>query len=285
MDNLTEIYPFGKMMDVASFNPALLQLPVGNRWFVLPKDRLSVTEIKMLQQIFPENTKNEARKHVWYRILLENEPIKEAGYFRVLQVKLSPTSEHTRREWLENILEMIAPIDHFWLTKDILILVEHQNRKTFSLTDLKGLFATLDADFFVTTKIFAGSFYEAHENFSLLFKEEQEIFAQEEARFLKDNFLSLSLVALDFLTKEKISSSHLMQSFRRVLLKDDELLDIVEALILNQGNVSSAAKDLFMHRNTLQYRLDKFHEQTGFNLKEMEDLALCYLLVRNKERA
>ncbi|WP_227869161.1 helix-turn-helix domain-containing protein [Tetragenococcus halophilus] len=46
-----------------------------------------------------------------------------------------------------------------------------------------------------------------------------------------------------------------------------------------QGNISSAAKELFMHRNTLQYKVDKFQEQTKTNLKKMDDLFLCYLLI------
>ncbi|NRE28611.1 Fis family transcriptional regulator, partial [Enterococcus faecalis] len=52
------------------------------------------------------------------------------------------------------------------------------------------------------------------------------------------------------------------------------------ALWKNQGNISSTAKDLFMHRNTLHYRLEKFFEQTGLSLKKMDDLIFCYLLLR-----
>ena len=44
--------------------------------------------------------------------------------------------------------------------------------------------------------------------------------------------------------------------------------DIIIELWKNFGNISSAAKQLFMHRNTLQYRIEKFDEQTGFNLKK-----------------
>ena len=46
-----------------------------------------------------------------------------------------------------------------------------------------------------------------------------------------------------------------------------------------EGNISSTAKELFMHRNTLQYRIDKFYDQTNLSLKNMDDLVLAYLLV------
>jgi len=60
---------------------------------------------------------------------------------------------------------------------------------------------------------------------------------------------------------------------------DEDVPEIIESLWNNQGNVSSAAKDLFMHRNTLQYKIEKFQTQNITNLKKMNDLFLCYLLV------
>ena len=62
--------------------------------------------------------------------------------------------------------------------------------------------------------------------------------------------------------------------------KDTDIQPIISALWKNQGNISSTAKDLFMHRNTLHYRLEKFFEQTGLSLKKMDDLIFCYLLLR-----
>ncbi|MDY5974851.1 helix-turn-helix domain-containing protein, partial [Streptococcus hyovaginalis] len=35
----------------------------------------------------------------------------------------------------------------------------------------------------------------------------------------------------------------------------------------------------FIHRNSLQYRLDKFYQATGLNLKVLDDLALAYLII------
>lgn len=283
MDNLSEIYPFGKIVTQKLYDETRLVLPYDNKWFVLPKNKLSTTEIALLQQLFPEDTKQEAQQHPWYKVIFQNEPVKDSGYFRILQIQLRSMPDYSRKDWLENLLEMLTPVDYFFLNPGELIVIEKQSKKSFTLEDLKGLFATLDADFDATTKVFVGSFFETHENFPLLYQEEKEIFYTEGKRFFQENFLSLAPVALDYLTKDKIKDSALLQSFRRLLLKDEELLEIIEALVKNQGNVSSAAKELYMHRNTLQYRLDKFHEQTGFHLKNTEDLTLCYLLVRPKE--
>ena len=37
-----------------------------------------------------------------------------------------------------------------------------------------------------------------------------------------------------------------------------------------------AAQQLYLHRNSLQYKIDKWEELTGLQLKNLTDLALCY---------
>ena len=43
--------------------------------------------------------------------------------------------------------------------------------------------------------------------------------------------------------------------------------------------MTKAAQQLYIHRNTLQYRLDKWEELTGLQLKELTDLSLCYHII------
>ncbi|MEN2294389.1 helix-turn-helix domain-containing protein, partial [Enterococcus faecium] len=45
------------------------------------------------------------------------------------------------------------------------------------------------------------------------------------------------------------------------------------------ANLSSAPKTLYLHPNTLKYLIEKFQEQSGFNLKKAKDLLFCYLLL------
>ncbi|WP_162297905.1 PucR family transcriptional regulator [Halalkalibacillus sediminis] len=60
-------------------------------------------------------------------------------------------------------------------------------------------------------------------------------------------------------------------------LNDPELLRSIRVVIECQGNVSLAAKKLFMHRNSLQYRIEKFSELTGYDLRSFEDMFHVYL--------
>lgn len=56
------------------------------------------------------------------------------------------------------------------------------------------------------------------------------------------------------------------------------LLDTVIAYFENMYNISKTAEELFIHRNSLMYRLNKIQELTGKNVKnayEMADIAYC----------
>lgn len=52
---------------------------------------------------------------------------------------------------------------------------------------------------------------------------------------------------------------------------DDETLLTINKFFENSLNVSETARQLYIHRNTLVYRLDKVHKSTGLDLRVFED--------------
>nr|WP_253901677.1 helix-turn-helix domain-containing protein [Brevibacillus sp. HB1.3] len=62
----------------------------------------------------------------------------------------------------------------------------------------------------------------------------------------------------------------------------EEQLETLDTLFARQLNVSDTARQLFLHRNTLLYRLDKLTEQTGLDPRLFPDAVLLqlYLLFR-----
>ena len=51
----------------------------------------------------------------------------------------------------------------------------------------------------------------------------------------------------------------------------DELLDTVREFFRNDLNLTATSKQLFIHRNTLNYRLDKIKKEFGLDLRRFED--------------
>ena len=52
---------------------------------------------------------------------------------------------------------------------------------------------------------------------------------------------------------------------------DEEIVSTVYKFFENNLNVSETSRQLFIHRNTLVYRLDKIQKSTGLDLRVFED--------------
>ena len=52
---------------------------------------------------------------------------------------------------------------------------------------------------------------------------------------------------------------------------DEETLTTINKFFENNLNVSETSRQLYIHRNTLVYRLDKLQKSTGLDLRVFED--------------
>ncbi len=55
------------------------------------------------------------------------------------------------------------------------------------------------------------------------------------------------------------------------IFEDEEMLNTAEIFLQSSLNVSEASRNLYMHRNTLLYRLDKIEKATGLNIRSFSD--------------
>ena len=55
------------------------------------------------------------------------------------------------------------------------------------------------------------------------------------------------------------------------IFEDQEMLETAEAFLQSSLNVSETSRNLYMHRNTLLYRLDKIEKATGLNIRLFSD--------------
>jgi carbohydrate diacid regulator len=64
---------------------------------------------------------------------------------------------------------------------------------------------------------------------------------------------------------------------------DEETITMIGKFLENNLNVSQTSEQLYMHRHTILYRLDKVQKATGLNLREFED-ALTYRIAMMVQR-
>ena len=58
------------------------------------------------------------------------------------------------------------------------------------------------------------------------------------------------------------------------------MIDTIKTYLEADQNMSFASKILYVHRNTLIQRIDKFQQVTGFDVKVFIDAYLIYHLIR-----
>ena len=64
---------------------------------------------------------------------------------------------------------------------------------------------------------------------------------------------------------------------------DEETIAMIGKFLENNLNVSQTSEQLYMHRHTILYRLDKVQKATGLNLREFED-ALTFRIAMMVEK-
>ncbi|MGY3766621.1 helix-turn-helix domain-containing protein [Vagococcus vulneris] len=282
LSELKKIYPNYNIEN--SNTPGLsnyLSLYVEGVWFNIPKKDLTEREIKLLQALFQTDAKNEKFKNrLWYNFLFNHQDIAmDDGTFRIFQLKLPDTvNKSVASDWLTCFTALFHSVeDYFFITETYAIVIEKKEALQYSDTDIEGMILTLESDFLLRPELYIGMYQPMSNNFTETFKEEQRIFFNYQVD--KITSFSFQSVALQYLTKESIEKSSIMQSIRLILAKNQDMHDIVTTLWQEQGNLASTAKKMYLHRNTLQYRMDKFYERTGLSLKNMTDLTLCYLII------
>lgn len=62
---------------------------------------------------------------------------------------------------------------------------------------------------------------------------------------------------------------------------DQEFLHMIKVFLEKNQNSSEASKALYLHRNTLNNRIEKFYKITGYDLRKFEDAALIYIIVKD----
>lgn len=65
-------------------------------------------------------------------------------------------------------------------------------------------------------------------------------------------------------------------------LSDDEIEQIKETVatyMMFNGSINESANHLYIHKNTMQYRLNKVFEKTGLNPRELTDLVSLFLAI------
>lgn len=78
--------------------------------------------------------------------------------------------------------------------------------------------------------------------------------------------------------REQLTSGCDLKNLAKIF-EDKDVMKAVDGFLENGMNISLTARKLYMHRNTLIYRLNKVRTLTGLDLKNF-DMALTFKILR-----
>jgi len=97
-------------------------------------------------------------------------------------------------------------------------------------------------------------------------------------KFIKQNIEITEVLSLiSRPQREKLVSGYDVKSFAKIF-EDEDMMRTVDAFLECGMNVSATARKLYMHRNTLMYRLKAIRKQTGIDLKNFK-MALTFKIL------
>lgn len=181
--------------------------------------------------------------------------------------------------WFTTLSEADASlVDWFAHDPDRFTLIVKVTEHESSIRDrYEGLIQTLNTDFDTITRVIQGFQHKASMDLPKQYQTELQI---ADSAFLSD--LSRPYTLLTPLLLQQIGHVTLqhfpfMQPIQQYMQENPEYLSLVQTLFEFQGNLSQTADRLYIHRNTLSYRIQKFHKETGLQLNYLPDLVLCFL--------
>ncbi len=160
---------------------------------------------------------------------------------------------------------------------DIAIVKETQN--TIGSKDIENLASTvadtISGEFFVHVVIGIGTTVENLRDLARSFKDAQvalevgKVFDTEKTIISYDN---LGIARLIYQLPTTLCETFLREVFKRGSIDslDHETLFTIQRFFENNLNVSETSRKLFVHRNTLVYRLEKIKKITGLDLREFD---------------
>ncbi|MEG0267583.1 MAG: helix-turn-helix domain-containing protein [Carnobacterium sp.] len=280
------IYPDAQLTSLPIETSDYISFPFENQWIQFEQKSKTQSEIKLLHLLFvSKKTKVPTIASKWQNYLIngiELPSLYSDSEFRIIQFTiLKKDSYFEKKTWLRAFKSMFSNSEEtFFVDDDSGLLIQKKSDEKLTLDELSGIIQTLDDDFSIKTICYVGQFWPINEEFKKIFKEEQFVFEKQKNK--GQSLLSLPIVALHHYTSEALEKSALMSILKQKYASQPELKELILAMWHSQGNISLAAKSLYVHRNTLQYRIDRFYDISGLSLRNMNDLLLCYLLVFKK---
>ncbi|MFY4774210.1 PucR family transcriptional regulator [Metabacillus sp. RGM 3146] len=260
-------------------------------YFGLLQSALKPEEIKLLIALFDRPKIDEKIRHMspaesaWHAYLFQEGslPLKENDggvRFYYLYSKAPLDDKAAFSEALKGTLE--DPI-MFWRGNQKAVIVDTKAAGIADPELIKQLSDTLTSDFFIEPNFLLGQLHKIDHSLSGKFQKEYA-FADALNDVSRRKLLTFyEALPLLLFARPGLINRGLLSEFFLEVLSDQELVGTLRVYMDCNLNASLAAKKLYMHRNSFQYRIDRFIERTGIDMKHFTEASAVHLILSNTD--
>jgi len=257
-------------------------IKIGQDQLYIPNTQLTEDAKELLHVITNNSSDNNSKLNSWEKLLLNGEVDFDAQENTIQLVYLKSKNfanndfkiwKNIMKESLSNILEVI------FIEDDLIVAILDYKNTDKSFIDLFiEVIRSLDQDFDTLTQGMIGQAIQVNEKTAETYAFENQLFKKNINKQRNDQINKLSDVLVGIVSEEIKKHDIKTPKLSTYISESNEAKILVRLLFENQGNLSKTAEALYIHRNTLTYRVNQFYKKTGFDLLYFSDLIVCYLL-------
>lgn len=286
----------GKILPLKKLTYHEITPVMGKKYYVFIENESEDSDkiLRLLAAYTESYLKSQLKKHnktYFYKRLITNELSNDEIYRGTKEYKIRnevPRAviviKHRESEYpVASIIKNIYPSKR----KNIIVEIDGNNAayiiemgKNDGVPELlsyaKGIINTVEEELMITASAGVGSIVSTLEQLHISYANActaisvGAIFDFETNIF---DFNSLGVGKLIYNTDKKILDEFLKETVSKKTfeLLDDEMIKTVRSFFRNNLNISETARQMYLHRNTLVYRIDKAQKLTGLDLRKFDD--------------
>jgi len=143
--------------------------------------------------------------------------------------------------------------------------------------DVSQTINALIDDFSVNLKVFKSNKID-NKNFEYLNILKKAYYKIEEN--INESYITIKNICLYVLEKDIEMLPTLKPVIINKIINDPKLLEVVNGMFINDLNVCKTANYVYMHRNTINNKLNIIKEETGLDIQKFQEAVILYALVK-----
>ncbi|MGG4265035.1 PucR family transcriptional regulator [Peribacillus simplex] len=254
----------------------------------IPRSEITAEEIRLLELLFVpsinQNNLNTFPSTSWKTFLSEpNAPLPLTSWENVRFIHFKLThADYSRSDFEDAFLAFVtSDAAIVWENETAGILIETDKDESLSNKELIAISSTLESDFYVKIRMFTGRFHPVNQDLQHHRNQEKKCFDLAQVHLPDLKVADLADIIPHSLIND-LSVTNAKWYINEILGKtkqDTELIKTIKTYIECNSNATYAAKQLYIHRNSLQYRIDKFTERTGLDIRNFRHALTAYLIL------